>query len=377
MNDLEWYRALPAFDAFNELTSDAHYQRVPPGWIVIVTDIAGSTKAIADGRYKDVNTLGAACIAAAQNALNRQGFPYVFGGDGATLVVPHSQSAPVLAALNAVATLARETFAMHLRIGCVAVDDLAARGCILEVAKHRLAGSQTIAIFRGGALAEAEAIVKRGDGMIAEKPTALTGELDGLSCRWHPIPSLHGRIATLMIAAVGADHQRIFSETLAHLDAILAGDARTANPIHNQNMRYRGVAENVRDEWRYATRRFAPRFIQRLFELVVAVCIFKWHVPPVMFSPATYASSLAAHCDFRKFDETLRMVIDVTPAQLTAIRALLQASFARGEIRFGLHESDSALMTCFVLGLNDGEHIHFVDGGDGGYALAAQQMKAR
>jgi len=32
-------------------------------------------------------------------------------------------------------------------------------------------------------------------------------------------------------------------------------------------------------------------------------------------------------------------------------------------------------MTCFVLSTNSDEHIHFIDGNDGGYALAAKQLK--
>ena len=377
MSDLDWYRSLEAFDEFNELTDDEHYQRVPSGWVVILTDIVDSTSAIAQGRYKDVNTIGAACIVAAQNALNRQPFPFVFGGDGATLVLPQSCSAAVQQALAAVASLARDTFSLELRIGSIPVDELDRLGCPLEVAKHRLVGAQTIAIFRGGALAMAESIIKRGEESVSATHATDGGELDGLSCRWQPIQSLNGRIATLMITAVGANQQGIYRDTLAQLDAILSGDVRSANPIHHQNMLYRGLREILRDEWRYATRRLTPRFMHRLFEIIAAVCVFKWSVPPMVFSPARYATSLGAHCDFRKFDDTLRMVVDITPRQLAAIRAMLEASHARGEIRFGLHESPTALITCFVYGLDEGEHIHFVDGGDGGYAVAAQQMKAQ
>jgi hypothetical protein len=32
-------------------------------------------------------------------------------------------------------------------------------------------------------------------------------------------------------------------------------------------------------------------------------------------------------------------------------------------------------MTCYVQNLSDTAHIHFVDGGDGGYAMAAKQLK--
>jgi len=40
-----------------------------------------------------------------------------------------------------------------------------------------------------------------------------------------------------------------------------------------------------------------------------------------------------------------------------------------------LHESREALMTCFVQKTNQSDHIHFIDGGDGGYALAAVSLK--
>jgi hypothetical protein len=105
--------------------------------------------------------------------------------------------------------------------------------------------------------------------------------------------------------------------------------------------------------------------------------IFKWRVPIRNINPRAYESKLGAHSDFRKFDEILRMVLDVTPRQLAQITTMLENLHQSGKIRYGLHESDSALMTCFVYGLNDGEHIHFVDGADGGYALAARQMKSQ
>ena len=34
-------------------------------------------------------------------------------------------------------------------------------------------------------------------------------------------------------------------------------------------------------------------------------------------------------------------------------------------------------MTCLVVSPTDGQHVHFVDGGDGGYTRAATELKAR
>lgn len=39
--------------------------------------------------------------------------------------------------------------------------------------------------------------------------------------------------------------------------------------------------------------------------------------------------------------------------------------------------SKESLVTCFVQSTDPGEHIHFVDGGDGGYAMAAKQLKTQ
>ena len=381
MTELNWYSTVPAFADFHQLTHDEHFRRVPPTWSLIVTDIVDSTRAIDSGRYKDVNTIGAACVVVAQNAMNRMQFPYVFGGDGATLLVPDSHLAQVRTALESLANLSRTNFNLTLRIGDVRVDELERMGCVLEVAKFQLVGKQTIALFRGGALAKAEALIKSRStpNDLSTTETALDekNNLDGLSCRWQPIPSLHGRMVTLMVSAISEDTNRTYKYVLMQLDEILGGSLQLAIPLHAQNMRYKGFIELLKDEWRYAIHRASRNFANRFLEIILAVFIFKWRVPIRSLNPRAYESKLGAHCDFRKFDEILRMVLDVTPRQLAQITTMLEKLHQSGKIRFGMHESDSALMTCFVYGLNDGEHIHFVDGADGGYALAARQMKSQ
>mgnify|MGYP000196790642 CR=1 FL=1 len=70
---------------------------------------------------------------------------------------------------------------------------------------------------------------------------------------------------------------------------------------------------------------------------------------------------MASHSEFRKFDETLRMVIDCTEAQ---IKDFIDLRHKNGELEYGTFVSDSALMTCLVKDLNPGDHIHFIDGND-------------
>ncbi len=46
-----------------------------------------------------------------------------------------------------------------------------------------------------------------------------------------------------------------------------------------------------------------------------------------------------------------------------------------GELFYGVHLSDESLMTCYVQSVEAADHIHFIEGGDGGYAGASRQLK--
>ena len=61
MSDQHFYENLPAFDEFSRITDSDHYRPLPKDWYVAIADVVGSTAAIASGRYKHVNVVGA-CI---------------------------------------------------------------------------------------------------------------------------------------------------------------------------------------------------------------------------------------------------------------------------------------------------------------------------
>ena len=81
----DFYARLPVFDSFARLTDASIYTPLPDGWVIGLADIERSTAAIEAGRYKAVNTAAASVIAAVANALKGHDFPFVFGGDGASL----------------------------------------------------------------------------------------------------------------------------------------------------------------------------------------------------------------------------------------------------------------------------------------------------
>ena len=80
----DFYATLPPVERFERLADDHAYAPVPDDWTVVLTDVVGSTEAVRAGRYRDVNYVGAASIAAVLNASGRADLPFVFGGDVAS-----------------------------------------------------------------------------------------------------------------------------------------------------------------------------------------------------------------------------------------------------------------------------------------------------
>ncbi|MNT74137.1 hypothetical protein D3C72_2129270 [compost metagenome] len=70
------------------------------------------------------------------------------------------------------------------------------------------------------------------------------------------------------------------------------------------------------------------------------------------------------------------MTIDISAERLALIEARLRRAEEAGVSRYGLHQQDSALMTCIVPTPMSRDHMHFVDGASGGYAVAASKLKA-
>ena len=78
------------------------------------------------GRYKAVNMAGASVISALLNSLGRRDLPFVFGGDGALVAVPGSAIEQTRQALAAVKTWVAEELELDLRAAIVPMADIRA-----------------------------------------------------------------------------------------------------------------------------------------------------------------------------------------------------------------------------------------------------------
>jgi hypothetical protein len=376
-NTDKFYQNLPCFSKFSGINEDKNFHEIPNDWFVIITDIKGSTKAIDAGRYKDVNTVGAAAIASVQNAIGDLEYPFVFGGDGATLLLPKVALDKAIRSLAGLKAISEEKFGLGLRVGVVPVTALDNHHANILVAKYKLIGEKCVAIFRGGGLTEAERLIKGTDEYEVPMGKAEDANIENLSCRWQAIPSTNGSVSSLLVSAKSDNHQETYIKVLTQLDEIFSGNIDLANPVNLGVMSYKSVRQCIQEERMLYSSIFSLKLALRVLEILLSVAIFKYKIPPMFFNPKEYAKSMTTHSDFRKFDDALRMVLDCTHDQIEQLRKYLEILHQEGEIYYGMYESKSALMTCYVQAVSEGNHIHFIDGNDGGYACAAKQLKGQ
>src|SRR3977135_2157569 len=148
--DADYYARLPIFDGFASVMDPARYQPLPDDWVLGLTDVVSSSKAIEEGRYKAVNTAGASVIAAVSNALGGRKFPFVFGGDGASFAVSDADKAVARAALAATAAWTRDDLQLELRVALVPVSAVREQGLNVSVARFAPSKNVSYAMFSGG-----------------------------------------------------------------------------------------------------------------------------------------------------------------------------------------------------------------------------------
>ncbi|WEX89771.1 DUF3095 domain-containing protein [Sinorhizobium garamanticum] len=376
--DMQFYDDLPLFEAFEGVADEGNYRPLPDGWVLAVADIVDSTSAIAEGRYKAVNMAGASVISALMNALDERNLPFVFGGDGALAAIPAAMASKARAALAAAKTWVAEELGLELRAALVPVADIRASGLDMRVARFKASEEVSYAMFSGGGASWAEAEMKAGRYQIEAAAAGSRPDLTGLSCRWNPIVSRHGAIVSIIAIPGLRGNGPEFQALVGDIVALAEGEERGGHPVPENGPEPRLSMQGVAVESRAVAprgRRFLAWSWITLQSLVLFLC-FKlgWNLGK--FDTTQYKRDLVRNSDFRKFDDGLKMTIDIGIERLSQIEERLKRAAESGVSSYGLHQQDSALMTCIVPAAMSRDHVHFIDGAAGGYAMAAKNLKA-
>jgi len=379
-SDLDTFvSSLPVFAEFSDVADVSRYRAMPEGWALAVADVVDSGRAIAEGKYKLVNMAGASVITAVLNAMGNRDYPFVFGGDGAAIAVPPDQLDAARGALAAVARWIAEDLGLQMRTALCPVAAIRAAGRDVQIARLQASEDMAFAMFAGGGLAWAEAEMKQGRFVVPMAPAGTRADLTGLSCRWNPVQAMNGRILSVIVVPGVRDDAAGFRALVADVVTLANAAARTGNPLPEAGPRpvlhFGGMEAEAR-----AQQPRGKRFLTRLgviVAVVLTVILHRTNLTLGTFNARDYSRAVMRNSDFRKFDDGLKMTIDVTAADQARIEARLDEATRAGICRYGMHAQGSALITCIVPSLVKRDHMHFVDGADGGYAQAAVVLKAK
>ncbi|MBZ0215466.1 MAG: DUF3095 domain-containing protein, partial [Fimbriimonadaceae bacterium] len=313
-----FYRDLVPFSEFSEIVNLQSYEAVPADWVVALSDIRGSTKAIQEGRYKEVNMAGAASITAILNACKPLDIPFVFGGDGGAVILPGRLARRAGGALAGLRSFASNTLNLDMRVGIIPISRLRRDGTDILVRKFQLSQGNFLAMIAGGGLERADELLKASAGPSSLLPEnidiSVAPDLDGLSCRWEPLRPNKDHMIALLVR--GIDHkiagENDLSGILTAIEDKLGRVAGDNSPVNQSSLRFRWPPCGLRLESEMSgskdgNKRSFPALLRESFFQFLCE---KFAIKLGPYDGATYRGEVQTNTDFRKYDDMLRLVLD-------------------------------------------------------------------
>jgi hypothetical protein len=378
METARFTKALPVRKDFRTVLDDAAYQPAPADWLIAVSDVVGSRKAIDNGQYKAVNMAGVAMISALMNALDTRDLPFVFGGDGAAVICAPSDRALAADVMAKTVAWVLDELGLVLRAALVPVSAVRQDGFDVQVQAMRVSQAVNNYAFRGGGISHAEALMKSGKHAIEPAPAASRPDLTGLSCRWTPIKADGQNIVSIIIEA-GENAVETFPQKASEfLQLAGMGEHRSGSPMPEKGPGTAWPPAGL-DLKARASRQNASLALYKArlyFTTLFAWVLFKTGIALAGFDPNRYREFTSLNTDYRKFQDGLRITVSLGEADLKKLTDFLEHEREAKHLRYGLCVQDSAVLTCYVPSVTSDTHFHFLDGAGGGYAQAATNMKA-
>lgn len=376
-NDLFYSRLPVNAIPLSELLMEEHlFFKVPDNWHVLITDVKNSTQAAMDGKHQTVNLVATGSIVAALNVAFKDNIlvPFFFGGDGATFIIPPTLLDATIAALQQHRENTRKNFDLDMRVGQVPVTEIYADGHELKIGKLKTSQLFNIPVLLGDGLTYAERKIKGHEINYPELPATIE-ELDmsGMHCRWDKIKppvSNNEVVSLLVIAKEGNQQSGVFKKVMEAIDTIY-GTQEARKPISINKLRMVGSFKKISAEMKTRLGSFNAWYLVRTW---VTTTLGKIYFRTK--KGKDYLYKLVDMSDTLVIDGKINTVITGTRAQREKLNEVLEALEQEGKVLFGLHVSTESVMSCYVRNLDD-QHVHFIDGADGGYTKAAGVLKKK
>ncbi|SMO46128.1 DUF3095 family protein [Gracilimonas mengyeensis] len=382
MNSRHFYEELHVISSFREVANHSLYTPIPDSWYLALADIRGSTDAIRLGKYKEVNLAGASIIAALNNLFEKENMlPYLFGGDGSLIALPDEKIEAVKGTLAFCKDAVKKAYGLEMATGVVSMRSLREDGYEIKAARFRLSEIIDQTLFWGDGVTYAENLIKKEN--LLEDVEPVEADFSGLECRWNKVPSDKDEVAAYIIQAVGGtdeDQVNSYEQCFEEIEKIY-GTEDEYHPIREEALNMSLNPLQLSAEWKLRTQpssltKKVKHAALMAFQYATGVYLMKFNKQTSATNWGDYKPDLVRHADYQKFGDGLRFVAAGTIQQRMDFTHFLDQQFKAGKIAYGVHSSFAAMVTCYVKNYQS-NHIHFVDGTDGGYAKASQELKAR
>lgn len=361
----------------SDLLMEEHlFFNVPENWHVLITDVKNSTQAAMDGKHQTVNLVATGSIVAALNVAFKGNIqvPFFFGGDGATFIIPPNLLDATLIALQQHRDNTRKNFELDMRVGHVPVSEIYADNHILKIGKLKTSSIFNIPVLLGDGLTYAERRIKGTEIAYPELPATIEDlDMSGMHCRWDKIkpPLVNNEIVSLLVIAKDGNKQsEVFKKVMDAIDKIY-GSHETRKPISINRLKMISSFKKIGTEMRTRLGSFnAWYMIRTWFTSTIGKVYFKTK------KGKEYLYKLVDMSDTLVIDGKINTVITGTGKQREELDKALSALEQEGLLLYGMHISTESVMSCYVRNLDD-QHVHFIDGADGGYTKAAGVLKKK
>ncbi|RMA66546.1 DUF3095 domain-containing protein [Ulvibacter antarcticus] len=376
-----FYQNLPTHRiALPSLLSDERlFVKVPDTWYVVVADISGSTQAVSQGQHNDVNLAAAGAIIAVLNEIKnldkKYQIPYFFGGDGATFLIPQQIHESVLTVLENYRVHIKKILDLDLLVGEVSVKKIYAEKVKLKLAKIRLNDYLTVPVVVGSGLHYAERLVKdKGATTYKTRNSAEGVNLTGMECRWDEIQPRDEskRVICLLVSCVEeSKHNKVYASILEKIHEIF-GDFEERQPISTPRLILNTTISKIRKEMYARIGKYNAAYLLKNWLITgLGSYYFKFFK-----DGREYLNKVSQLSDTLMIDGSINTVMEGDEIQITNLIKYLDKLETKGQIIYGIHVTHASIMSCYVQDRKE-NHIHFVDGTEGGYTSAAISFKKK
>lgn len=361
------------------LKDESLFEGVPKNWHIVVTDVEDSSKAVANGRHNDINLTATGSIITVLNEIKTIDssikIPYFFGGDGATFIIPDEIIPQVLTALNAYSAHIKKTNNLNLRVGSVILEDIYRNNVTARIAKLRHNKYLTTPVVIGNGLKFAEAKIKD-----AFKPTDIAENeenhinLTGMECRWDEIKPNNEDDKVMCLLLICSDETKQAQVYKTIMDEInyIFGTLEERRPITTFKLKLNTSIQKIKKEMMTKIGKYDQKYLIKNW----LITVFGKYYFKIFPEGKRYLFRVTQLSDTIMLDGAINTVISGSSQEIRKFQIFLDNMEFQKEITYGLHVTHASIMSCYVQDRKE-NHIHFVDGTEGGYTTAAVMFKQK